>query len=551
MSRTHRNSSKKGFVSIVGAGPGDPKLLTLRAKEALEAADLVVYDYLVHPAILKHAPQAELIYVGKRGGDSDSTPQKSIETLLVRFARNGKRVVRLKGGDPFVFGRGGEETLWLARHKVHFEVIPGVTAGIAAPAYAGIPVTHRGLASEVTLITAHEDPLKKKSQVNWKAVAQLKGTIVLYMGMKTLPGVVRLLIQYGRKPKTPVSVIRWGTMSEQKVVTGTLKTIIQNVEDAKLGAPAVVIIGEVNRLRQRMKWFEKKPLFGKTVLVTRSRKQASQLGEALEAEGAHVIELPTIQISPVRDFSALDKAIRRIGTPHPNSFPLRGERRVRGAYDWLIFTSENGVEAFFNRLKQLKQDTRLLSSVKIAVIGPGTKAKLNSYVIEPDLIPQRFTTEGLLEALQKMRLAKKRFLLLRTNIAPDLLKRSLEESGAVVTEIPIYRTEKPEGLSRRVAKILRQHPIDYITFTSSSTAQYFFEALRSNGRHTSLPSPFSFHPSRGGKKGEGRRMRRPEIISIGPVTSQTVRQFGVSVDREARVPTISSLVDAILAEEAK
>ncbi|MBI4395023.1 MAG: uroporphyrinogen-III C-methyltransferase, partial [Candidatus Omnitrophica bacterium] len=255
---------KRGLVSIVGAGPGDPKLLTLKAKEALEAADVVVYDYLIHPSILKHAPRAQQIYVGKRGGDPDSTPQKSIELLIAKLARQGKRIVRLKGGDPFIFGRGGEEALWLAHHKIPFEIIPGVTAGVAAPAYAGIPVTHRGLASEVTFITAHEDPRKKPS-INWKALAQLQGTLVLYMGVKTLPETVRLLLKYGKHLNTPVSVIRWGTTGEQKTVTGTLQTIVRNVEKAKLTAPALTVIGNVNRLRPKIKWFEEKPLFGKTV----------------------------------------------------------------------------------------------------------------------------------------------------------------------------------------------------------------------------------------------------------------------------------------------
>ena len=505
-----RNDVKCGFVSIVGAGPGDPKLVTLRAKETLEACDVVFYDHLVHPAVLKHAPQAEHIYVGKKGGDPDSTAQKSIESLLLRFARSGKRIVRLKGGDPFVFGRGGEEALWLSRHRIPFELVPGVTAGIAAPAYAGIPVTHRGLASEVTFLTAHEDPSKNQSDINWKALAQLKGTLVLYMGVKTLPKTIELLMRYGKKPGTSVSVIRWGTTTEQKVVTGTLATIARKVEAARLEAPALTVIGDVNQLRSKLKWFEEKPLFGKTVLITRSRKQASQLGGALETLGARVLELPTIEISPIRDFRALDKAIKQINR-----------------YDWLVFTSENGVEAFFDRLKRLKKDARLLKSVKIAAIGPGTKAKLNSYSIEPDLMPRTFTSEGLLNALRKTKVAKKRFLLLRTNIAPDGLRTSLEASGANVSEIPVYRTEKPEGLSRKVRELIHGYSIDYITFTSSSTAQHFFEALR-NGHHLGA-----------------------KVISIGPVTSKTIREYGVKVDREAGVSTIPGLVEAVLKEEGK
>ena len=502
-----KKSRIRGFVSLVGAGPGDPKLLTLRGKEALEACDVVIYDHLVHPGLLNHAPRAKHIYVGKKGGDPDSTPQRSIESLMVRLARFGKRIVRLKGGDPFVFGRGGEELLYLSRNQIPFEVIPGVTAGIAGPAYAGIPVTHRGLASEVTLLTAHEDPSKGKSDLNWKALAQLKGTLVLYMGMKTLPETVKWLIKYGKDPRTPVSVIQWGTTAEQEVVTGTLDTIVEKARAAHMTPPVVTVIGKVNRLRSRMNWFEQKPLFGTSVLVTRSRRQASQLGEALEALGARVIELPTIDISPVQDFSKLDRAICGIHR-----------------FDWLVFTSENGVEAFFKRLRDLKKDARILSRIKIAVIGPGTKSKLNSYSIDPDLIPSTFTTKGLLKALNAIRPAKKRFLLLRTNIAPDDLRSSLIQAHAFVEEIPIYRTNRPKGLAEKVDQVVRSQKIDYMTFTSSSTARNFFESLR-NGRHLNA-----------------------KVVSIGPVTTKTLRDLGIQVDRQARVPTIQGLVEAVLEE---
>ena len=506
-----RNKSikKKGFVSLVGAGPGDPKLLALKGKEALEACEVVVYDYLVHPSILCYAPTLEKIYVGKKGGDPDSISQKSIEAILLKLARRGKRIVRLKGGDPFVFGRGGEEALWLAKHKIPFDVIPGVTAGIAAPAYAGIPVTHRGLASEVTLITAHEDPRKKDSDLNWKALAELRGTLVVYMGIKMLPKIIGELLRYGKKSETPVSVIRWGTTVDQQTVTGTLSNIVKKVEQAKLKPPAVTVIGNVNRLRNELKWFEEKPLFGKTVLVTRSRKQASQLREALENQGAHVLEVPTIEIEPITDFSPLDRVIEEIGL-----------------YHWIVLTSENGVEAFFNRLKALKKDARILRDAKIAAIGPGTKAKLNSFSIEPDLMPEAFTTEGLIRALKKAGVRGKRFLLLRTNIAPDLLNRALEEAGGKVTEISVYKTEKPKGLSAKIKEAVHQNSLDFITFTSSSTAQHFFEAL-----------------------GNGRKLGA-KVISIGPVTSEAIRKWGVKVVREARVSTISGLVEAVV-EEAK
>jgi len=500
----------KGFVSLVGAGPGDPKLLTLRGKEALETADYVIYDYLVHPSVLKHAPKAKLIYVGKKGGDPNSTPQNSIESLMLRLACQDKRIVRLKGGDPFVFGRGGEEALFLSEHKIPFEIVPGITAGIAAPAYSGIPVTHRGMAAEVTFITGHEDSLKSKQDINWKAVAGLQGTIVLFMGVKTLPEVSGLLIRYGKSAATPVSVIRWGSTPEQQVVSGTLESISKKVKEAKLTPPALTVIGTVNELRKKLNWFEKKRLFGKTVLITRSRKQASQLGEQLESLGARVLELPTIEISPIKNNTRLDQALRQIAR-----------------YDWIVFTSENGAEAFFERLKQLKKDSRILKSVKIAAVGPGTKAKLNSYLIEPDLVPKTFTTEGLVQAFRKLKISRKRFLLLRTNIAPESLNHSLKKLGALVTEIPIYKTQKPKNLSKQVTQLVHEHSIDYITFTSSSTAQNFFNSLR-NGRHLDA-----------------------KIISIGPVTSKTIRECGFSVDREAKVSTIPGLVQALLEEDKK
>lgn len=493
----------------MGAGPGDPKLLTLRGREALETCDVVVYDHLVHPSILNHAPQAEKIYVGKRGGDPDSVPQKSIELLLLKLAHAGKRVVRLKGGDPFVFGRGGEEALVLAKHKIAFEIIPGITAGIAGPAYAGIPATQRGFASEVTLVTAHEDPEKKDSDLNWKALAELKGTLVIYMGIKTLPRVTAELLRYGKSADTPVSVIRWATTADQQTVTGTLSNIVKRAEQAKLKPPAVTVIGNVNRLRNNLKWFEAKPLFGKTVLITRSRKQVSQLREMLESQGARVLEVPTIEIEPISDFSRLDRSIEEVGL-----------------FDWIVFTSENGADAFFKRLRTLKKDARLLRDVRVAAIGPGTKARLNSFSIEPDLVPDRFTTEGLTAALRKVGIRGKRFLLLRTNIAPDLLNHALEEEGAKVTEIAIYKTEKPKGLSAKVKEAVYEHAPDFITFTSSSTAEHFFEAL-GNGRK--LPA---------------------KVISIGPVTSEAVRKWGVKIAREARVSTIPGLVEAVL-EEAK
>jgi uroporphyrinogen III methyltransferase / synthase len=497
-----------GLVSVVGAGPGDPKLLTLRGKEALESCDVVVYDHLINTSVLEFAKDADRVYVGKKGGASGSTRQGAIQSTLVRLARQGKHVVRLKGGDPFVFGRGGEEALCLAKERIPFEVVPGITSGVAAPAYSGIPITHRGLASEVTFITAHEDPFKKKPQINWSAIARLSGTLVLYMGMKNLPKTVALLLKRGKKASTKVTAIRWGTTAAQRAVSGTLETIVNRIENARLSSPLLVVIGEVNVLRKKLSWFEEKPLFGKTVLVTRPKKQASKLGEALSECGANVVALPTIQIKPVKQVRALDRAIGNIKQ-----------------FDWLVFTSENGVEMFFRRLKRLNQDARALSSVKIAVIGPGTRAKLERYSVQPDLVPTTYTTRGLLSAFERRTIKKKRFVLLRADIAPDFLRTELQTRGAHVTEVPVYQTQKPQHLSEDVQELVKNQSVDYITFTSASTAMNFYESF--NG---------------------GERLRS-KVISIGPVTSEAIRSSGGAISREAREATVKGLVRAILDEQ--
>lgn len=497
---------RNGFVSLVGAGPGDPTLLTLRGKKVLETCDVVIYDHLVDPVVLNHARRASKIYVGKHGeGREKSTSQESIESTMIELARRGKHVVRLKGGDPFVFGRGGEEALHLVQAGIPYEVIPGITSGIAAPAYAGIPLTYRGLSADVTFITAHEDPAKKRPQIDWRAVASLKGTVVIFMGMIMLPKTVKHLLKYGKRGDTPVTVIRWGTTARQKVVEGTLATIVREIEKAKLTSPVLAVIGKVNRLRKFLKWFEAKPLFGKTVLITRPKTQASELHEALTLEGARVIELPTIEISPVRDFHKLDQAIFRINR-----------------FDWLVFTSPNGVEMFFNRLRHLKKDSRILNGLKIAAIGPSTEEKLNLYAIAPDLVPTTFTTAGLLDAFRSVRVQGKRFLLLRADIAPRAFTHALSSRGAVVSEVAAYRTRKPADLGGRLNELVKDEVIDYVTFTSASTAAHFFESIRNGSRLAA------------------------KLISIGPATSSAIRAFGRPVEREARVSTLQGLVDAIL-----
>jgi len=511
-SRNRHFKKSRGFVSIVGAGPGNPELMTLGGKKALEAADVVIYDSLVYHRLLDYALQARKILVGKQSGNPDSVSQESIQSLLVQLARAGKRVVRLKGGDPFIFGRGGEEALYLTDHQIPFEILPGITAATGTAAYCGIPLTRRGMASDVILITAHESPTKAKhSEVNWEAVSALTGTVVLYMGVQMLPEIVDIFIQNGKDQATLVSVIEWGTTSEQKRVNGKLGTIVEKVRKADLKSPAITIIGCVNKISDKINWFEKRPLFGKTIVTTRAENQSARLTEALEAQGAHVLELPTIQISKMKSCKQLDNVIKRLDR-----------------FDWLVFTSENGVDAFFERLEKLGKDARSLRNIKVAVIGPGTRAKLNAHSIRSDLMPTTFTAKGLFEALKRKKALKNnRFLLLRADIAPVYLNQELKRDGAYVTEVPVYRTRCPRGLSGQIRKWFWTYSVDYITFTSASTAKHFFKA-----------SPKDINI-------------KAKNISIGPMTSQAITEMGQSIEKEAKEHTISGVVEAILEAEKK
>ena len=498
---------KTGTVYLVGAGPGDPKLITVRGRELLKSCDAVVYDHLVSESLVILAQSARKFYVGKVGGHVPKTEQLRIERLLIRLARQGKRVVRLKGGDPFVFGRGGEEALALARNRIPFEIVPGVTAGIAGATYAGIPVTHRQLASSATFITAHEDPSKTVPDVDWNAAARLAGTLVIYMGMKTLNRVAAELIRHGRSANTPAAVISWASTGKQKTVSGTLADIASQAARANLQAPAVTIVGKVVSLRRHLKWFEKKPLFGKTVMVTRARTQASALSDRLEELGARVVEFPTIEIKPIRDFHAVDAAIRQLGN-----------------FDWLVFTSENGVVHFMNRLHALRQDCRKLAQVKIACVGSGTADQLKQFGLLTDLIPKNYTTTGLFQEFKNRNILRSgKFLLVRTSIATDELHDLLEKEGARATELAMYETVKPKLSKSQASKLLAGQPVDFITFTSASTAENFFSFLDARIR----------------------RRLKSRLVSIGPVTSGTIRRLGAKVYREAKPHTISGLVAAL------
>jgi uroporphyrinogen III methyltransferase / synthase len=481
-------------VYLVGAGPGDPGLLTARALELIATADVIIHDRLIPAAALQGArPDAELVYAGKQGG-GESTAQSEVERLLVEHGRSGRAVVRLKGGDPFVFGRGGEEAETLQAAGVPFEVVPGVTAGVAAPAYAGIPVTHRELSSGVAFVTGHEDPAKPESALDWDALAAFPGTLVVYMGVRQLESIAKRLIAAGRDAEQPAAVIERGTMAEQRVVTATLAMIAAKADEEGIGAPAVAVLGPVVELRERLRWFERRPLAGFTVAVTRARAQASELASRLQALGAAVVEAPAIRIAP-------------IDGPAPNI----------SDYDLLCVSSPNGVQLLFERLARGGQDARALAGVRVAAIGPGTAAALRDHGVIADVVPERFVAEGLVEALTEAPVT--RALIARAAQARDVLPEALRARGAEVDVVPLYETVA-EPLSP--AQLAAVADADYLTFTSSSTVSFFLAAA--------------------GDRATGRARR----VSIGPVTSATLREHGLEPDVEASQHDIDGLIAALV-----
>ena len=481
-----------GIVYLVGAGPGDPGLMTRRSLELIAAADAILYDRLIPDGALDGArPDAELRYVGKEPG-SPAVAQEQINELLVSLGRAGKRVVRLKGGDPFVFGRGGEEAEALAAAGVRFEVVPGVTAGIAAPAYAGIAVTHRDAASAVACGTGHEDPSKDGSAIDWEALARFPGTLVFYMGVKNLPLIAERLVAAGRSDSEPAAVVARGTLTRQRTVTATLGEIAAAVEEAAVRPPAITVVGPVAELHETLAWLERRPLHGEVVAVTRARAQASDLAERLRALGAEVVETPAIRIEPL--------AVELPEAP-----------------DLLCFTSPNGVRLYFDALAG---DARSLSGTRIAAIGPGTASALHEHGIEADVVPERFVAEGLLEALDGEPLEGRRVLVARAAEARDTLPDGLRERGAQVEVLALYRTlaeplADPEALARA----------SYVTFTSSSTVRFLLAS--------------------GASPPDGAR-----LASIGPVTSATLREHGLEPAVEAERHDIDGLVDALTADVA-
>ncbi|MDR3405453.1 MAG: uroporphyrinogen-III C-methyltransferase [Chthoniobacter sp.] len=494
----------EGICYLAGAGPGDIGLVTLKVKELVQEAEVIVYDYLCNPEILAWAPaDVEIIYAGKKAGQH-TLKQEEIDALLVEKTRAGKRVVRLKGGDPFLFGRGGEEAEALAAAGLRFEIIPGVTSALSAPAYAGIPVTHRDHAAQLTIFTGHEDPTKTESSLDFKQLATTPGTKVMLMGVERIGVITGRLIENGASPKTPVALVRWGTTGRQQTLRGTLADIAAKVEDTGFKAPAVAVIGDVVGLRDKLNWFESRPLFGKRIVVTRTRKQAGGLSSALRRLGADVFELPTIRIVPPKELLAFGELVQDAHR-----------------YDWLVFTSPNGVNAFFEMFYKIFTDAREIGGVRIAAIGPATAARVRDFRLHVDLQPDEYVAEGVIKAFQKdSSVENLKVLLVRAEQARDVLPKELARLGAIVDEAVAYRTmQETDDVSGAQARF-REEGADLITFTSSSTVENFL-ALK-------FPWPSGL-----------------KTASIGPITSKTMRENGLKVDVEAKQYDIPGLVKAV------
>lgn len=497
---------KTGKAYLVGAGPGDPGLLTIKGRQLLSKAEVVIYDRLASPRILSYAPSnAEFIYVGKTAG-RHAVSQENINALIVKKVKENRMVVRLKGGDPFIFGRGGEEAEVLAEEGISFEIVPGVSSSIAAPAYAGIPLTHRAHAACVTLITGHRKFGVDEIDVNWKGLAKSNGTLVFLMGMTNLSNIVSQLTQHGMSSDTPAAVVQWGTTARQKTVTGKLSDIVQRVKDAGVTSPAVIVVGTVVGLRDTISWFEKRPLFGRRILVTRSREQASQLVEMLEERGAECIELPAISISPVRD----SMTVVRIKSVVPK-------------LHWIVFTSVNAVKCFFELCFENGMDMRAFSQVRFAVIGSGTADALSEYHLKADLIPDVFDAEGLVEAFKGCGVKDRHILIPKAEKTRDVLLKGLQDLGAIVEAVTVYKNVMPE-LAEDVLDTLSDG-VDVVTFTSSSTVRNLV---------TLLPLHLKEKLIAGAK-----------AACIGPITAQTAREMEFDVAIQPDSATIPALVQAI------
>lgn len=496
-----------GKVALVGAGPGDYGLFTLRGKELLQEADAVVYDRLANPRLLEFCKDGvELHYVGKMP-DRHTLTQDEINALLVKLGKEGKKVVRLKGGDPFVFGRGGEEAEELIQHGIPWEVVPGVTSAISGPAYAGIPVTHRELASSFAVITGHEEPGKEASAINWASLATGPDTLIFLMGVGNLGLIVAKLVEHGKPLDTPVALIQWATRPNQRAVSGTLKDIVEVVEREGITSPAIILVGKVVSLRDTLKWFENRPLFGNKILVTRARSQASDLTELITKAGGEAIEFPTIEVSPVSDWKEIDQAINKLDL-----------------YTWLIFTSANAVEYFFERLYTKGYDVRHLAGLKVGVVGRATRDSLLSKGIIADVMPELYTGEALAKELAKKLSNSDRILFPRSEIADKLTVKFLAETGAIIDDYTIYTTTPvAEGVDE-VDTLLKNDKIDCITFTSSSTVENF---------HTALGSVWNSLDE------------KPLVACIGPKTAARATELGYAIDYMPNEATIAALVEGL------
>ena len=498
----------RGKVYLVGAGPGDPGLVTIKALKLLAQGDVIVYDQLASPELLKQARAgAEVIYVGKKAG-AHTLPQGGINQLLVDKARAGLTVVRLKGGDPFVFGRGGEEAEALAAAGVPFEVVPGVTSAVAVPAYAGIPVTHRDYTTLVTFITGHEDPTKEASTIPWANLGQNPGTLVFLMGVKNLAENCRRLVAAGRAPETPAAVIQSGTLPSQRTVVGTLANIAEVAGAASIEPPAILVVGGVAELHDRLAWWEKRPLWGKVAVVTRTREQASTLVELLSAAGARCLEVPTLEIAPPEDFGPLDAALKHL----PD-------------YAWVIFTSANGVAAFFQRLFEKGLDVRALAGVKLAAIGPATAQALKERGLVADVVPRRFVAEDLAQALLPHLAPGSRVLLARAVQAREVLPETLSGAGVQVEVVPVYQVRTPRDIPEEARPFIESDRIDILTFASSATV-HNFAALVGKEKFQALA-------------------KTALVAAIGPITFATLEEYGITPQIQPEDYTIPALASAI------
>jgi uroporphyrinogen III methyltransferase/synthase len=488
-----------GKVYLIGAGPGDAKLITLRGLELIKKADVIIYDFLANKDLLSVAkPEAEIIYVGKQASKHE-LPQKDINNLIASKAKEKEIIVRLKGGDPFIFGRGGEEAQVLSERDILFEIVPGITSAISVPAYAGIPLTHRDFASTVAFITGHEDEKKIETTIKWDKLATGPDTLVFLMGVKNLKTIKERLLTGGRDPETPACLIQWGTLPKQKVVTGSLREIDVVAKKAGIRPPAIILVGNVINLREQLQWFEHRPLFGKKIAITRAPHQSFKLGEILTEAGAEIIYCPTIDIRPIKPNKKLSQAIDTIHQ-----------------YSCIIFTSTNAVSLFFETLYARGKDTRALAGIKILPIGQSTSLILESKGIIPDYLPDTFTSEGIIEILKTVEVSGKKFLLPRAEEARDIIVKFIKNKGGTCDVIPIYRATLP-----KVIAPLTEKP-DIVTFTSSSTAKNFITLYKKNV------------------------LKGTKIASIGPVTTKTLESLGFTVHIEAKRYDIPGLVEAII-----